>query len=61
MPIFTRISAEPHNQIAASNKLGGIRKLFALKVFADQEPEYNAAAWQTEMLYGSKINGFVAQ
>ena len=48
------------DNVAANNKMGGIRRVLPVQVIADQDPGYNRDSWKTDTLYGNLLNGFVA-
>lgn len=46
--------------LSALNKIGGVRKLFPVKVIGGLDPGYNATSWRNEMLYGNSLQGVTA-
>ncbi len=48
------------NGIAATNRLGGVRMIFPVKIIGTADGRWNADAWRTEALYGNPLSGFTA-
>ncbi len=47
------------NGVASSAKLGGVRMIFPAKIAGALDGTFNAAAWQTDALFGNPLQGFV--
>jgi hypothetical protein len=48
------------NMIAKNVKLGGVRMITPAKILGAGDGQYNAAAWQTDALFGNPPAGFNA-
>lgn len=46
--------------IAVSNKLGGVRMIFPVKIVGTADGKWNTEAWRTEALYSNPLAGFTA-
>lgn len=46
------------NGVARNAKLGGVRMIVPAKIGGTADGPYNAAAWQTEALFGNPLQGF---
>jgi len=46
------------NGVATTAKLGGVRMIVPAKILGTGDGQYNAAAWQTEALFGNPLTGF---
>ncbi len=49
------------NGIAKTARLGGVRMIFPAKISGSLDGVYNAAAWQTDALFGNPLSGFSMQ
>ena len=49
------------NGIASGAKMGGVRMIFPAKITGTLDGTFNAAAWQTDALFGDPLPGFTLQ
>jgi hypothetical protein len=49
------------NGIASGAEMGGVRMIFPAKISGTLDGTFNAAAWQTDALFGNPLQGFAAQ